>query len=83
MQTEIGRGTTTIPAKGGFHGDDRVILRIVFNKNEYNKIRTYIASVDPKAFVTYTRTNAVFGEGFKAHKTENIFTKKDKKNGGK
>ena len=83
VQTEIGRGTTTIPAKGGFHGDDRIILRIVFNKNEYNKIRTYIASVDPKAFVTYTRTNAVFGEGFKAHKTENIFTKKDKKNGGK
>lgn len=82
VQDEIGRGTTVIPAQGGFHGDNRVILRIVFNKNEYNKIRSYIATIDPKAFVTYTRTNAVFGEGFKSHKTENLFTKKDKKKDG-
>ena len=83
VQNEIGRGTTVIPARGGFHGDDRIILRIVFNKNEYDKIRSYIATIDPKAFVTYTRTNAVFGEGFKSHKTENIFTKKRKKDGRK
>lgn len=82
VQDEIGRGTTLIPAQGGFHGDKRVILRIVFSKHEYNKIRSHIATIDPKAFVTYTRTNAVFGEGFKSHKVENLFTKKDKKKDG-
>ena len=80
VQDEIGRGTTAIPAKGGFHGDNRIILRVVFNKREYNKIRSYIAKIDPKAFVTYTQTNAVFGEGFRAHLNTNMFTKKDKEN---
>lgn len=83
VQDELGRGTTVIPAKGGFHGDERIILRIVFNKREYNRIRTYIAKIDPNAFVTYTQTNAVFGEGFKSHLANNAFTKKnkDKKDG--
>ena len=83
VQDEIGRGTTTIPAKGGFHGDERIILRVVFSKHEYNKIRSLIAKIDPKAFVTYTQTNAVFGEGFKAHLNKNLFTenKKEKKDG--
>ena len=40
--------------------------------------------VDPKAFVTFTRTNAVFGEGFKPHKIDAVTqfkNKKDKKDG--
>lgn len=81
-QDELERGATIIHAKGGYRGDDRIILRVVFNRTEYNKIRAFIARIDPKAFVTYTRTNAVFGEGFKAHRNdETIFTKKNKKNG--
>ena len=83
VQDELERGTTLIPARGGFSGEDKVILRIVFSKREYNKIRTFIAQIDPKAFVTYTRTNAVFGEGFKSHKVDNIFTKKEKDDGEK
>ncbi|MBO4856022.1 MAG: YitT family protein [Bacilli bacterium] len=83
-QNELGRGTTIIHAQGGYHGDERVILRIVFNKREYAKIRSYIAKIDPTAFVTYTQTNAVFGEGFKSHTNTNLFTetkKKGKKDG--
>ena len=81
-QDELERGATIIHANGGYKGDERIILRVVFNKSEYNKIRSYIAKIDPKAFVTYTRTNAVFGEGFKAHRNnDTIFTKKDKKDG--
>ena len=80
-QTTLDRGTTIINAKGGYQGDDRVILRIVFDKRQYNLIRNFIAKTDPKAFVTYTRTNAVFGEGFREHLAENAFTKKEKKDG--
>lgn len=76
-QDELGRGCTIIPAKGGYKGEDRPILRIVFEKSQYNLIRSFIAKVDKKAFVTYTRTNAVFGEGFKPHQNENLFSKKD------
>ena len=76
-QDELGRGCTIIPAKGGYKGEDRPILRIVFEKSQYHLIRTFIAKVDKKAFFTSTRTNAVFGEGFKPHQNENLFTKKD------
>lgn len=72
-QDELERGATIIHAEGGYKGEERVILRVVFDRFQYEKIKKYIASVDPKAFVTYTQTNAVFGEGFKKH------SKKDKK----
>ena len=79
-QDELGRGATVIRAQGGYHGDNRVILRIVFERRQYNKLRAYISKVDPKAFVTFTQTNAVFGEGFKPHKSQTTsFGKKEKK----
>ena len=68
VQNELLRGATIIRAEGGYQGDNRVILRIVFDKRQYRKIRNFIAQVDPKAFVTFTRTNAVYGEGFKTNK---------------
>lgn len=78
-QDEMGRGATIIPAKGGYRGENRPILRIVFDKRQYNKIRVFISKVDPKAFVTFTRTNAVFGEGFKSHIEENTISQEIKK----
>ena len=78
-QDEMGRGATIIPAKGGYRGENRPILRIVFDRRQYNRIRAHISKVDPKAFVTFTRTNAVFGEGFKAHVEENTITQEMKK----
>ena len=77
-QDVLGRGATEINAKGGYKGEDRIILRIVFDIRQYNKLRQFISMVDPKAFVTFTKTNAVFGEGFKSHKNETAFTKKKK-----
>lgn len=64
-QDELQRGATIIPAKGGYQGEERYILRIVFPKSQFQKIKYFIAKTDPNAFVTYTRTNAVYGEGFK------------------
>ena len=71
----LDRGTTIIHAQGGYKGEDRIILRIVFDRKQYIKIKDFIASVDPKAFVTFTRTNAVYGEGFKS----NVTIKQNKK----
>ena len=75
-QDELERGATIIRAEGGYKGEERVILRVVFDKAQYEKIRAFIASVDPKAFVTFTQTNAVFGEGFKNNRQK---AKKKKK----
>ena len=67
-QNQLLRGTTIINAKGGYQQEDRIILRIVFDKKQYRQIRNFIAKVDPKAFITFTQTNAVYGEGFKNNK---------------
>ena len=77
-QNELERGATIIHAEGGYKGEERVILRVVFDKRQYSKIRNFIATVDPKAFVTFTQTNAVYGEGFKIHKV-NVIAPKNKK----
>ena len=75
-QDELERGATIIRAEGGYKGEERVILRVVFDRLQYEKIKKYIAEVDPKAFVTFTQTNAVFGEGFKKHQKSNKKSKK-------
>lgn len=67
-QKVLDRGTTIIHAEGGYKGDERIILRIVFDRMQYDKIREYIATVDPNAFITFTQTNAVYGEGFNSNR---------------
>ena len=67
-QKVLDRGTTIIHAEGGYKGEERIILRIVFDRMQYDKIREYIATVDPNAFITFTQTNAVYGEGFNSNR---------------
>lgn len=69
-QDGLGRGATIIRVEGGYKQDKRVILRVVFDRLQYNRIKRFIAKIDPKAFVTITKTTAVYGEGFKAHSTK-------------
>ena len=76
VQDELERGATIIRVEGGYHGDPRVILRVVIDKRQYEMLKKYISVIDPKAFVTYTQTHATFGEGFKSY--YNVY-KKDKK----
>ena len=75
-QDELERGATIIHAQGGYKGEERVILRVVFDKSQYDKIRDYIAQVDPSAFITFTQTNAVYGEGFKSNRKKPKIEKK-------
>ena len=67
-QDKIGRGATIIVAKGGYQGDERIMVRIVLSKIQYEELRAFISKVDPSAFITITTTKAVFGEGFKPNK---------------
>lgn len=68
VQNSLGRGATIIDAKGGYRQDDRVVLRVVFDKTQYKAMREFIGKIDPKAFMTFTQTYGVYGEGFKTNK---------------
>lgn len=67
-QDTIGRGATIVPIKGGYKEEDKIMLRVVLSKLEYEELREFISKVDSNAFITITQTKAVFGEGFKANK---------------
>ncbi|MDR0935044.1 MAG: YitT family protein [Erysipelotrichaceae bacterium] len=64
---ELDRGVSLVKIKGGFTNNDRILLRSVLTKDEYFRIREFISECDSTAFVTFTPTNAVFGEGFRDH----------------
>ena len=61
---ELDRSATIFNAKGAYTNEDRKVVRITFKKREYIKVKDAIAQIDPNAFVTFSKTNFVGGEGF-------------------
>lgn len=64
INTELGRGTTLIKAKGGFSNVDTNILEVCFDRKDYNIIKDAINHIDPNAFVSFIETKEVLGYGF-------------------
>lgn len=81
IQDLTGRGTTVIEAAGGYKGEQRIILRVVFDKTQYKMIRDIIYKCDDKAFITFTQTYGVFGEGFKSNEMPKTIEKNKKTKG--
>lgn len=59
--SDIGRGTTLYPAKGGYSDRDYMELITILDKNEYRKVMSYIQQEDPAAFVTVSTVSEVIG----------------------
>ena len=76
VQNDLERGATVLRVEGGYKGESRVMLRLVIDKQQYEKLRNYIAEVDPSAFLTFTQVNAVYGEGFTKNKKKIKLKKK-------
>ncbi len=72
VETVMDRTTTVIDATGGYTGEKRKLLRVAFSKSELPAFREYIASVDPRAFVTFTQAAMINGEGFEPLPVKNI-----------
>lgn len=79
-QDVLGRGATIIHANGGYKNEDRIILRVVFEKDQREGFKDFITKTDPKAFITITQTNAVYGEGFSNHELSHKARLKEKFN---
>ena len=68
IQNNLDRGTTFISVKGGYSLQDKVMLRVVIDKYQVDRVKDAIGQIDPHAFVTYSKTEAVIGEGFKKYR---------------
>ena len=61
---EMDHSTTIFDTVGGYTGEDRKMVRAVIYQDETTELREFIASVDPKAFVSFTKAKTINGEGF-------------------
>lgn len=64
IQKEMGHGTTLVRTKGGFSGEERDMVRVVIYQLEMSELKSYIATVDPKAFVSFVTAKTIHGNGF-------------------
>lgn len=61
----VRRGVTTIPASGSYTGLHRDVLLCACSKAEAYLVKSAVQEMDEQAFLMFTETSEVFGEGFK------------------
>lgn len=61
---QMDRSTTVFSAIGGYTGEEKKVIRVAFSKRQLPEFKAFISKTDPKAFVTFTETSMVNGEGF-------------------
>lgn len=59
------RGSTIIPAQGGYRGDKREVVMCACNNREMYMVQKATKAVDPNSFLIVLESNEVHGEGFK------------------
>lgn len=60
-----GRGVTSLPASGGYTGKHRDVLLCACSKSEAALVKSAVQDADAGAFLMFTETSEIFGEGFK------------------
>lgn len=73
----LDRGVTVIKAQGWFTKKDKNVLLILINQKQLPLLSHSIKEIDPRAFMSVSPTNNVYGEGFEEIKTGLKKLKKD------
>jgi len=58
------RGSTILPANGGYKGDNREVVMCACSDKEMYLVQHAVKERDPKAFIIVLESNEVHGEGF-------------------
>ena len=64
------RGVTLIEAIGAYTGGRKYVLMCACSKSEAYMVKTAVHQVDERAFLRFTETSEVFGEGFQEKKLQ-------------
>lgn len=64
---KLDRGVTILNATGGYTGEPKRILMVVFSQRDTTKLKEAIKLIDPNAFIIVTNTYEVLGKGFKKY----------------
>ena len=60
----MNRGVTVLSAQGWYTGKEKNVLLILISRKQLPELTRVIKEVDPKAFMSVSSTNNVYGEGF-------------------
>lgn len=66
------RGSTLIPAKGGYSDMAFELIQVAINRSEYFTLKQFIATVDNKAFVVFSQVRSINGLGFEPFPIKSI-----------
>ncbi len=69
---KLNLGGTFLDGYGAYTGKEKKVLMCVMRPKQLPAARELAASVDPGAFLIVAGVSAVFGEGFKAHNSEEL-----------
>lgn len=61
---ELGRSATLCAATGAYSHDNRSVILTAMNRAQAVKLRQYIKTVEPQAFILITNTSEIIGKGF-------------------
>ena len=62
---EMNRSSTVIDAVGAYSHENRKVILVACRRSEAVRLRQYIKTVDPKAFMFITNTSEIIGKGFR------------------
>lgn len=62
---DLNRGATFIEATGAYTGEKRGMIYCVVTRAQIMQVKSIVASIDPRAFVSVSEAHEVMGEGFK------------------
>ncbi|GAB4280831.1 MAG: YitT family protein [Coriobacteriia bacterium] len=62
---ELDRGATGLQGRGLYSGTEREVIFCVVARNELDRLKAIVRTVDPKAFLIVTDVHEAVGEGFK------------------
>ena len=63
---ELHRSATLLPGKGAYLHDDVSVLICVVRKQQFFRLKRFLAQEDPKAFAVVTDATQILGKGFRS-----------------
>ena len=68
INNSLGRGVTILQAKGGFTGEERLMLMCIVRRHEVSSVYDILEAYDRNAFIVVGDAGEIIGEGFKPFK---------------
>lgn len=80
IRKELNRTTTIMSVKGGYTGEEKTMVMVLFTIREYSEILKIVNTVDKNAFLSVTRAHEINGEGWTYNTQKSGLSKQDAKN---